>query len=109
MQTMQQFKFGYSFLGNHKTMKLRYKYTIAKLTMDKLPKMYHKDISIYVNKGATHVTLACVAHAQSPIWNALNLAMGLAKADAMRKEADVVEHWTKTLYNVQTNLFSLSA
>lgn len=86
MENLKGFKFGYSFMGNHKTMKMRYKTDMATAILKRLPAHFHQHLSVFVTtKGYTFI--ACVAHQQSAIWSALDGATTLGKADMLDAKA----------------------
>ena len=90
MDAIRALRFGYSFLGQHRTMKLRFKQEMAELIMARIPKHFHKMILLYTtSKRMTFI--ACIDHQQSAIWPALEQAMKLAKADSLRIQADLIE------------------
>lgn len=103
VQQMQNIRFGYAFLGNHRTMKLRFKYNMASFIMQRLPKHFHNQMQVFVKMNRDYVTLACVAHQQSAIWPALEIAIKLAKVDELRYQANFQESL------VQLNMFAKSA
>lgn len=90
MDAIKALRFGYSFLGHHRTMKLRFKQEMAELIMARIPKHFHKIILLYTtSKGMTFI--ACIDYQQSAIWPAIEQAMRLAKADSLRIQADIIE------------------
>jgi len=98
MEQLKGFKFGYSFMGTHKTMKLRYKTAMVTAILQHLPAHYHQHISVLVTtKGYTFI--ACVAHQQSAIWPAIDSATTLAKAYMLRQEAAIIETWHKMTHS----------
>ena len=89
--TIKGIRFGYSFMGQHRTMKLRFKQEMTSLILARIPKHFHKMILLYTSKqGMTFI--ACIDHQQSAIWPALEQAIRLAKADSLRIKADAIEH-----------------
>lgn len=100
VQQMQNIRFGYAFLGNHKSMKLRFKYVVAGFIMERLSKHFHNQMLVFVKNTGDYVTLACVAHQQSALWPAVESAIRLAKVDELRYEADLQEA------SVQLNMFT---
>jgi hypothetical protein len=89
-EAIKPLRFGYGFLGQHRTMKLRFKREHAEHILERLPKHFHRSILLFTTqKGMTFI--ACIEHQQSAIWPALEEAMRLAKADSLRIKADRIE------------------
>lgn len=82
-------KFGFGFIANQRTFKLRYTNIMAFDVMNLIPKHFHRDICVYRSK--THTFLAVIAHPNSAIWAALESARISAKAASLRREADALE------------------
>jgi hypothetical protein len=91
MDTLRAIRFGYSFIANHKSLKLRFTTPMAQAIMNRLPKHFHNQLAIYVTQKNT-TFIACLAYPQSFIWDAFEDAKRLAKADMLRTQADAIEH-----------------
>lgn len=83
-------KFGYGFMANQRTFKIRYTTAMAILVMAEIPKHFHRDICVFVSaKGYTFLTI--MAHPNHAIWQVLESARIKAKATSLRTKADMLE------------------
>lgn len=92
MAQLTPIKFGYGFIGNQKSMKMRFKINRATAIFRRLPAHFHQHLSVYINIKGEHVIIACVAHATSHIWFALEQAIRLSEADVLKEKAqDIID------------------
>lgn len=91
MDAMKSIRFGYSFIANQKSLKLRFTTPMAEAIMNRLPKHFHAQLAIFMTRKNT-TFIACIAHPDSAIWHAIEEAKRLAKADMLRLQADAIEH-----------------
>lgn len=87
-------KFGTGFIGNMRTSKLRFKPQLASAIFNKLPNRFHRDMLILHTtdkRGHNFTYLACIAPSNSDIWYHIQRATNAAKAQALRKQADMLE------------------
>ena len=91
MDALRGIRFGYSFMANQRTLKLRFTTAMAEAIMNRLPKHFHKMLAIHETRKNT-TFIACIAHPDSAIWHAIEEAKRLAKADMLRLQADAIEH-----------------
>jgi len=91
MDSLRPIKFGYGFVANQKSLKLRFTMERATAIYNRLPAHFHPHLSCYINMKGKHVTIACVAHASSYIWPNLKQAIRLSEADVLRAKAKSIE------------------
>jgi hypothetical protein len=84
--------FGFSFICNQKSLKLRFKLATAEHIMNALPKHFHSNIGTLINAKGTHCMITCLAHHNSAIWPALETAINKGKAQVLRLQADALEN-----------------
>lgn len=87
MESLKGIRFGYGFIANQKSMKLRFTMERATAVYKRLPAHFHNHLSCYINMSGQHVIIACVAHATSHIWYALEQAIKLSEADILISKA----------------------
>ena len=84
-------RFAYNQLGNHTTFKLRFTRANAERFLDLLPKHFHNQLMILITlKG--HVIIACIAHSNSSIWNAIEQARIDGKIKGLLNAITELEH-----------------
>ena len=91
MDALRPIKFGYGFIANQKSLKLRFKMERATAIYNRLPAHFHQHLSCYINMKQEHVIIACVAHASSHIWFVLEQAIRLSEADILRAKAQRID------------------
>jgi|LakMenEpi03Aug12_release.lakeMendotaPanAssembly.Ray.scaffolds.fasta_scaffold789908_2 hypothetical protein len=91
MESLKGIRFGYGFIANQKSLKLRFKMERATAIFKRLPAHFHQHLSVYINLKGEHVIIACVAHASSHIWFALEQAIILSEADIFYAKAQNID------------------
>ncbi len=94
MDALRPIRFGYGFIANQKSMKLRFTMERATVIFKLLPAHFHQHLSVFISmKG--HVTVACVAHSTSHIWQSLEQSIRLSEAYLLRAKAATIEEWDR--------------
>lgn len=93
-------KFGFSFIGNKRTLKLRFNHLTAEAILKHLANHHHDSIMLYKTQAKWTKTgkyqepmifLAAIEDSRSFFWTALENAMNMAKAELLRKKADLLD------------------
>jgi hypothetical protein len=100
IKDIAKLNFGFSFIGNKRTIKLRYNHLLAEAVLKHLPIHHHSKIMFYkthdklTKKGnyqAPMIFLAAIEESSSFFWTALEKAINMAKAELLRKQADLLD------------------
>jgi hypothetical protein len=91
MESLKGIRYGYGFIANQMSLKLRFTMERATAIYNRLPAHFHGHLSCYINMKGQHVIIACLAHASSYIWPALEQAIRLSEADVLRARAKRIE------------------
>lgn len=89
--SLSTLKFGYGYVANNKTVKLRFTIEQATFIVRRIPAHAMRSIAIAITqdkKGNRFAYIALVAHPVSALWTILDDAIKYGKADLLRKQAD---------------------
>jgi hypothetical protein len=89
--SLASLKFGYGYVANQKSVKLRFTLEQAGFIVKRIPAHAIKQVAIAVTqdkKGNNFAYLAMIAHPASALWQIFDDAVKYGKADLLRAQAD---------------------
>lgn len=89
--SLSALKFGYGYVANNKTVKLRFTLELATFIVKRIPAhaMRHVCVALTQDKKGNHFAyIAMVAHPESALWQILDDAGRLGKADMLRAQSE---------------------
>lgn len=89
--SLSTLKFGYGYVANNKTVKLRFTIEQATFIVKRIPAHAMRSICIAITQdkqGRSFAYIALIAHPVSALWQILDEAVKYGKADMLRAQAD---------------------
>jgi hypothetical protein len=87
-ESIKGIRFGYSFIGRYRTMKLRYKQEKAMKILERIPKHFWNSLLLYTSRKKM-TFIACIADPDSAIWPVIEEAIDFNKTKNLQLKAEL--------------------